>query len=342
MSSIVSTDKQTRNTLLDLLKGICILAVVFTHFRWSEHDKLLMGFPFELDMAVPLFMLISGYVYALSYERNNIISFKQAYGKNRIIKSLIRYTIPFIIVFIAECLLYVIWHTIDPRYKIPNILYALVTGGWGPGSYYYPLLIQLIFLYPILYFLIKKYSKTGLILALLLNFGWEVSKTILDVSPVLYRLLIFRYILLISFGIYSYLNPNKLSKSSLLPFFIVGIVFIIYTKYLDNQVLFLERWTGTCFIASMYIMPVFYVLVRRNCILKNKFTDIIVRCGQASYNIYLFQMLFYYFFAGLVYQYVSYGVIQLLILFFVPPIIGYVFFTIEDPVTKSIIKKLVK
>jgi fucose 4-O-acetylase-like acetyltransferase len=59
--------------MLDALKGICIIFVVITHFRWTEELRLLLFFPFTIHMAVPIFMLISGYVYAVVYK-------EQCYG----------------------------------------------------------------------------------------------------------------------------------------------------------------------------------------------------------------------------------------------------------------------
>ena len=315
------------------------MAVVITHFHWSKEQRLLLGFPFWIEMAVPIFMLISGYVYAISYHRHAVDSFADAYNKNRILKAFIRYTVPFLIIFFIECLFQIIIYIVRPDYQVPNVLYSLITGGWGPGSYYYPLLIQFIFLYPVLYFLIKKYNMVGLCIVILMNAGWEFLKVVLDVSPELYRLLVFRYVLLISVGIYTYLCPNKLSKKALYAFFMIGISFIVYTAYFGNKVLFLEQWTGTCFVASMYVMPIFYIMVNKTFQI-NKSFDPIKKIGMASYNIFLFQMLYYKFLAGAVYNYIHYTLLQFVVCIFFPLIVGNLFFTKEDIFTKNIIKKI--
>ena len=323
------------------MKGICILAVVFTHFRWNEHYRLLLGFPFEIDMAVPVFMLISGYVYALSYQRHNVNTFADAYDKCRILKSFIRYTTPFLLIFLLECFVHIVAHIIRPNHQIPDILYGLFTGGWGPGSYYYPLLIQLIFLYPVLYFIIKKYNTLGLFYALIANAGWEFFKFYMDVSPAVYRLLIFRYILLISAGIFAYLYPNVLKRGQGIIFATIGIIFIIYTKYLGNQISFLEQWTGTCFVAAMYIIPIFYFIINKKLLLKNRLINMIISCGKASYNIFLVQMIFYTFGAGIVYRYIQCNIFQLIICVIVPSVMGYIFFKKEDSYTKGVIKRII-
>ena len=67
------SNKSNRNHFIDLLKGICIVFVIVTHFNWSDDEKLTYYFPYWLNMAVPLFMIISGYVYAFSYRKNKIL-----------------------------------------------------------------------------------------------------------------------------------------------------------------------------------------------------------------------------------------------------------------------------
>lgn len=97
----MSTQENQRNQLLDALKGICIIFVVITHFRWTEEMRLLLLFPFTIHMAVPIFMLISGYVYAASYTRNNVKELVQGWNIRRLRKSFLRYTVPFGICFIV-------------------------------------------------------------------------------------------------------------------------------------------------------------------------------------------------------------------------------------------------
>ena len=97
-----------RNQMLDILKGICIIFVVITHFSWMNEIELWLLFPFTIDMAVPVFMLISGYVYAASYRRNNVENILQGYSIKRLRKSFLRYTIPYVTCFSAEVILYVI------------------------------------------------------------------------------------------------------------------------------------------------------------------------------------------------------------------------------------------
>ena len=92
-----------RNHSIDMLKGVCIIFVIVTHFASSE-ETLRFLFPLWIVMAVPLFMIISGYVYAGSYIRNDIKTFGDAYRPKFLIDKMIRYTIPYTVAWVIEFL----------------------------------------------------------------------------------------------------------------------------------------------------------------------------------------------------------------------------------------------
>lgn len=64
---------------LDWLKAFAIIMVLITHTLQSLNiysDALIIGRPFWIDMAVPIFMIISGFTFSMSAEKNNISSWK--------------------------------------------------------------------------------------------------------------------------------------------------------------------------------------------------------------------------------------------------------------------------
>lgn len=86
-----------RNAFLDTAKGLCILFVVFSHYGWSADEKLTMHFAYWVDMAVPIFMVITGYVYYLSYTRRAVKDFFDPYSAPFLAPKLLRYTSPYAI-----------------------------------------------------------------------------------------------------------------------------------------------------------------------------------------------------------------------------------------------------
>ena len=59
-----SNSKTQRIEFLDYLKAICVLMVIITHYDWADKDSPF--FTMLINMAVPVFMIISGYNFAMS------------------------------------------------------------------------------------------------------------------------------------------------------------------------------------------------------------------------------------------------------------------------------------
>lgn len=92
---------QEREKFFDIAKGVCILFVTCTHLNWFGLNKVLL-FPYWIGMAVPAFMIISGYLYTKSAERANIYTMAQAYDPRRIGKELLRFAVPFTLMFLLD------------------------------------------------------------------------------------------------------------------------------------------------------------------------------------------------------------------------------------------------
>ena len=102
MKLIAQNLTDRRNHFIDILKGICIIFVIISHFSWTAEERLKYLFPFWIDMAVPVFMIISGYVYSFSYKRNSINRLEDAYLMKNTLSKIVRYTVPFIITYSIE------------------------------------------------------------------------------------------------------------------------------------------------------------------------------------------------------------------------------------------------
>ena len=54
--------KKQRIEFLDYLKAVCVIMVIITHYGWE--DKTSPFFTMLINMAVPVFMIVSGYNFA--------------------------------------------------------------------------------------------------------------------------------------------------------------------------------------------------------------------------------------------------------------------------------------
>lgn len=83
-------DGQTnRYHSIDFLKVICILFIIVTHYTWEDSERLKYLFPFWINMAVPTFMIISGFVYTRSFLKKDINTSEKAYRIRNILGKII-------------------------------------------------------------------------------------------------------------------------------------------------------------------------------------------------------------------------------------------------------------
>lgn len=324
-----------RNRFIDFLKGICILFVIITHFSWVSLERQIGLFPFWIDMAVPVFMIISGFVYSKSFLRNEIFDFEKAYHPQNTLPKLVRYTVPFAIIFIIQVTLGILDGN---NYSILSVIKLFFTGGQGPGSYYYPIMIQFVFLFPLIFALVNKCGKKGVLICGAINVVFEISKWAYDMNESLYRLLIFRYVLLIAVGVYiSIRNHSEKSKAIFnVLAFAVSIGFILATYYVGYNSIIFSYWTSTCIVSCLFIIPIMTFLLNK-CRLHFSPVEFI---GKASFHIFLIQMLYYHGFANKIYALFENRAIDLVVSIGICIIGGIFFYLLESPVSKYINKKI--
>lgn len=157
-------------------------------------------------MAVPVFMIVSGYNFAMSNRKKADGKWTHMYGWEIIKPKLVRFLVPFFTICLIEMILL---HIED---RSINPLWIFLLGAYGPGSYYVPIMLQLLVVFPVIYTLVEKNAKLGLAFAGVANLLFEIAVIVFDMEKDYYRLSIGRYLLLIAFGCYLYLHPEKRVK----------------------------------------------------------------------------------------------------------------------------------
>ncbi|MBE5867367.1 MAG: acyltransferase [Lachnospiraceae bacterium] len=331
--------EQTKyNNFIDVLKGIGAIFIIITHFPWTDAERVKFLFPFWIETAVPLFMIISGYVYAISYKKQGIHCLSEAYLPRNIVNKLIRYTFPFLVVYISELIyLSAVGNIIINRDNYLEWVFCFFRGGLGLGSYYYPLMIQFIFLYPIIYFIIKKYSHKGMIICFAINAIYELLQRAYAMDGNFYRLLVFRYIFIIAAGCYMASEAARMKFKTGFALCLIGIAFIVGVTYLGYSPIIIIHWSGTSFIGCLYMIPIIFLLIKKvkNC----RFMPLEI-IGKASYNIFLTQMVWYGFGSWYLEKYIHNRAALLGMNLLVCSGVGLIFYFIETPITKWIIKKI--
>lgn len=326
-----------RFNLLDIIKGLMIIFIIITHFRFAYPDDYMKyGFFYWIDMAVPVFMIITGYLMALNIEKKQ--SFMESYSPRIIITKALRFLIPWFPVVLIE-IPYI--SLINERDVFAVIKQTIIRGGYGPGAYYTPIMIQMIFLGPILYYVVKKFSLLGFILCFVVAGTWEAISWCVNLNQHDYALIALRYISLFAFGCYIAVGKKELNRFVLAMMFFIGLVWQTALCYIPLHPPFMNyAWARVNLYSSLFVLPIMYVLVKKqieSCVS----IPILQELGKASYDIFLVQMAFYGCRpAQLVYKYVSNGILQFVICFTVCTTIGYLYYKIENPITKKIINAI--
>lgn len=285
--------EESRIEFLDYLKAVCVLMVIITHYEWT--NKTSPFFTMLINMAVPVFMIISGYNFAMSNRRKADGKFGKMYGWEMMKPRLIRFLVP----FFAVCLIEIVLLMMEDREIHPLRIFLL--GAYGPGSYYVPVMLQLLVIFPIIYILVVRNAKLGLTVAGIANLLFEIAVKVLEVDKYYYRLSIGRYLLLIAFGCYLYLHPeHRVKRYQMAAMFLVGLAYLVAVFGFDRELLLFGYWKTTAMPVAFYIFPIVILLFRRfyHSRIPGYFGKLLTWIGKASYHIFLAQMVYYHFELG--------------------------------------------
>ena len=292
MSEVINQKKE-RIDFLDYLKAICVIMVIITHYDWS--DKSTPFFTMLINMAVPVFMIISGYNFAMSNKKKTNGKFRKMYEWKFLKSKLIRFLVPFFTV----CLIEIAILAVEDKNINPFRIFVL--GAYGPGSYYVPIMIQLLVIFPIIYKMVERSAKWGIFLSGMANLLFEICVIVFDMDKYYYRLSIGRYLLLIAFGCHLYLHPeHRLKKRQLICMFFIGMSYIIAVYGLDKEFVIFGYWKTTAMPIAFYIFPIIVLFFRKfyHLTIPGSAGRLLTLIGQASYHIFLVQMVYYHFKLG--------------------------------------------
>ncbi len=335
------TNKKTvtdRNHTIDLLKGIAIILVVITHYGWTDEQRKFFVFPFIINMAIPVFMIISGYVYSLSLSKRKIQHLEDAYVWQLLLRRISRYTFPVIIV--------ILWELCDSHFSISSDplegLRWVINGTNGQGSYYFPVMMQLVFVFPLIYFVIDKAKEKGLRICFIANACYELLAWAYGMNTSCYRLLVFRYVFLVAAGVYAY-KGYKISIWLSVIMMVIGATFISIVVYFEYETKIVNKdWATTGFLSSMLIVPIM-IFVLRN--LKNGGKIYILPfeiIGRASYHIFLVQMVYYSGYYSILQNKIPSWQWHLTLGIIISLVVGVVLYYLEKPLQNKIQNLLFK
>ena len=278
----------------------------------------------------------SGYVSSLSFQKRGIDKLEAAYRPISIVEKVIRYTVPYTIAFVAEWIVFRVFglYTVGIRtYGILAVVMDYLSGGKGPGNYYFPIIIQFILIFPVIYFLIRKYDLAGLGYCFFANLTFEILKRAYGMNDTEYRLLVFRYLFIIAAGCYIAIGNIKKNRKTVVLCtlcIMAGLTFIYLFSYTSYTPKIITYWSTTSFLVCLYVVPILGWLIRK---VHWGFRPLEI-IGKASFNIFLVQMI-YYNFANHIYDMIPNRALQLIYNIINCVLVGVSFYYIEQPLTKG-------
>lgn len=301
----------SHNVPIDILKGLAIISVILIH-SWDKSFLLQIGAPYHIWQAVPIFIILAAYNNINSYNKHNKITF--------IIRRFNRLVWPYsativvetlYIFFINSCMFLDVFakvgHLINitnnltyldvvKMYSYPNLFLFFVTGGDGPGSYFVPVMVQLILTLPLLCLLYRRNIALMVVVAFLLNIVFEVYAFVSDMPNHIYRLLYIRYLFAAALGIWLTIGIDRrlLAVGS-----IISAIYITSVNYFGVVPPVQPDWGSQN--APSFMLPLLIVIIGLYILPKtvgNIITSIFVTIGKASYHIYLVQMVYFWSMLG--------------------------------------------
>lgn len=291
-NKVLVFNKDGYDPFIDFIKGVSICGVILTHtISASFHQWSL--FCLWGDLAVPLFLLIQVFH-----------ACKKGIKQYRLdVKKLVkRIIIPFVIAqFFIVCLLILL------RNNNMDGVFAIIKqfGNLGPGSYYIYIYLQfaLLLFLPRLFSLNNQNSKfkslkifcLGVVISIIL----EIASCLLIDNSEVYRFIFIRYIFLFFLGWIITVKGVKINLITLVLSLlsIFSILVFNYTE-VDLWPFFWSKswrifhWISYFYVAwlLLFILNRIYYQIEMRC----KFiTQYFISCGKWSYEIFIFQMVYF-------------------------------------------------
>ncbi len=275
---------------IDYLKAICVILVILTHgsnINTAMLDKTGLFYLLVVNKCVPVFMFLSGYVYTLGKEK----FLRQEYSLRVLIPKALRLTIPMLTAFI----IYVALNVASGREF--DVLKSFFLSDFGPGSYYYPVMIQFVLFVPAMYLLVKKLGAWGVGVIGILNFGYEIISVVSEIDISYYRIIFLRYLLIVAFGLYFGINRDKkLNWVLISAMATVGLMYILAPYFGYRYILFtIDPWNRSNMMSAFYVAAVIGVIMKLfgKAEEDGALSKIVSKVGQASYHIMYTQMIYF-------------------------------------------------
>ena len=278
--------------ILDCIKGIASINIIILHSNILAADSIF--YLLFVIMAVPMFLICSGFNFS---RRITDGTWKKLYEPHKLYERFLRFTIPIVITYG----MYIIGISYLQKQAITlyDLIIRFLTCNFGPGAYYYSIMLQFLIIFPVLYKTIYYYGKKGLLLIAVINFIYEYLCEIFAWGGDGYELCIIRYLTLISCGIYIFIYRIE-NKVVLVTIMLAGVYYQVLLPLIGYTYRIFTRWSNTSMVVSLWIFPILWMVIDkfRDRVFQNAVIVFLGYVGKASYYIFCVQIIYYCFIEG--------------------------------------------
>lgn len=277
----------------DYMKAFAIILVIINH---SLSDRSTLWFIGIIRMAVPIFILTSGFTFSLSIEKGDSVS--AWYKPTKLFKKICYFSIPAVL----TCAIY----AFAKGMGVYGFIRAVILANYGLGSYYYNVLMQLIFIFPIIYVIVNRKRGGGIWIVAAVDLLYEAALYFMQIKVSYYRVISFRYLFIMALGVLL-VEKHKFKRSKLICMFIVGAAWIVFFYLTPAEIFHYYPWENTNMICGLYIFPIMYFLYSKSGSGKIKIRwvhNMVSIIGRNTYFILMTQMMWFWV-AGKIYSVVS-------------------------------------
>ena len=173
------------------------------------------------------------------------------------------------------------------------MVYLFFTGGAGTGGYFVIVYIQIILIFPLFYYVINRFKKTGFCLLILINVLFEIIIQVIVEGGMdllsFYRLCSIRYFSAVASGIYIFMQ-RSLKKPFLFLSFLLGAIYIIGYAYFDWHAIAVTYWPHSSFYTSLFLFPLIVFALSWEGDKITKAGKLLAIIGKNTFYIFLVQM----------------------------------------------------
>ena len=309
-------EERTSFFQIDFLKAVMIFLVIFDHFVYWDIKREIGAALWE-RISIPVFLVIMGLNMGLSFKREGATTLKQLYSWSYLKKKILRYLVPFLILYAASMFIGWFMYGFDfiamydtqysPDHGIIN-LFTLIMPFWGPGNWFIPVLMGSILVVPLLYWCFTKKPVLTLISTFVIEIVLQITVffVIGDITTweeahilsVFMNSILF-YISAVGLGMWFSFGHKLTEKRNLFIWilFPINLVYMIAYQFFD----FRFRLDGTPLLRGDYHFLVFsysaFLILLALKFLPNtsnrKISRTISLIGKSTYHILLTQILGY-------------------------------------------------